>query len=53
MKGFMEEVLGLINQMSPFLLLGFLLAGMLHVFSLPTLMALSKLWWILTKAQQW
>lgn len=28
----MEEVLGLINEMSPFLLLGFLLAGLLHVF---------------------
>ena len=29
---FMEQILHLINEMSPFLLLGFLLAGLMHAF---------------------
>ena len=30
--GLMEQILHLINEMSPFLLLGFLLAGLMHAF---------------------
>lgn len=32
MKGFFTQFLAVVNEMSPFLLLGFLIAGLLHVF---------------------
>ena len=38
MEQFITSLLNILNEMSPYILLGFLLAGMLHVFVRPSAM---------------